>query len=470
MRRLGLTLGCTLLVAGILTTSASGSTAGNGPSPDDTFVSAGGQRVDDADLRRAARHADLSEQEIAAELADDPSARLDAGDRLKFVDHFESSPASDGDAASPARARAIAPLARTFSLHSRKASNRTIYLDFDGERVCGTVWDPYDCIDAPRFDTDGRRGFSKSERRAIQRIWRGVVEDYAPFDVDITTERPQLDDLVRSDSADRTFGIQTVITSSNGVRNRVCGGSRCAGAAYMGTFDSEFHNAGRVTWILPKEVRNNARRIADAVSHEAGHTLGLSHDGTSRTGYYGGHGIWGPIMGASARPLTQWSRGQYAGANNKQNDLAIIARNGAPRLRDDHSGRRSGATPLAPGKARSGRITRASDVDMFKLRTTCRARLTVKVRNAGQSPNLDVSLVLKRRNGKVVARRNPLSAARGKAQGLDATYRAKRKAGVLFVRVDGVGARNPRRTGYSDYGSLGSYRVSFSSKCGAKRP
>ncbi|KRF19780.1 hypothetical protein ASG90_20340 [Nocardioides sp. Soil797] len=466
MRRLGVTLGCTLLVASGVTASASGSAAGSGTAPDDSFVSAGGQRVDGGELNRAARHSDLSEQAIEALLSEDPSARLDSGDRLKFVDHLESSPATDDAVV----ARASAPLAKTFRLHSRRASHHTIYLDFDGERVCGTVWDPYGCINAPRFDTNGRRGFSKSERRAIQRIWRGVVEDYAPFDVDITTERPQLDDLVRSDSSDTTFGIQTVITSSNGVRNRVCGGSRCAGAAYMGTFDSEFHNDGRVTWILPKEVRNNPRRIADAVSHEAGHTFGLSHDGTSRSGYYGGHGIWGPIMGASARPLTQWSRGQYSGANNKQNDVAIIARNGAPRLRDDHSGHRSGATFLAPGKARSGRITRASDVDMFKLRTTCRAPLTVKVRNAAQSPNLDVSLVLKRRNGKVVARRNPLSTAHGKAKGLDATYRGKRRAGVLFVRVDGVGARSPRRTGYSDYGSLGSYRVSFSSRCGAKRP
>ena len=46
---------------------------------------------------------------------------------------------------------------------------------------------------------------------------------------------------------------------------------------------------------------NSAKYIADVVSHEAGHTLGLSHDGSATTGYFQGQGSgtvgWAPIMG-----------------------------------------------------------------------------------------------------------------------------------------------------------------------------
>ncbi len=41
------------------------------------------------------------------------------------------------------------------------------------------------------FDMDGNRAsFTNAERAAIIDIWRAVAEDFAPFDVDITTEDP----------------------------------------------------------------------------------------------------------------------------------------------------------------------------------------------------------------------------------------------------------------------------------------
>jgi hypothetical protein len=46
-------------------------------------------------------------------------------------------------------------------------------------------------IVTPAYDTDGNPAtFSADELGSILAIWRGVSEDYAPFDVDVTTEEP----------------------------------------------------------------------------------------------------------------------------------------------------------------------------------------------------------------------------------------------------------------------------------------
>ena len=85
------------------------------------------------------------------------------------------------------------------------------------------------------------------------------------------------------------------------------------------------------------ELRNQAHRastsvvlnIAEAASHEMGHNMGLSHDGTSSLTYYGGHGAtasspsWGPIMGTGyGRNVSQWSKStEYYDGNQAQDDF-----------------------------------------------------------------------------------------------------------------------------------------------------
>jgi hypothetical protein len=73
---------------------------------------------------------------------------------------------------------------------SRPSSANKVYLDFDGCVTTGTSWNDAakPVINTPAYDTDNLPGFSASEKKDIIAIWRGVSEDYAPFDVDITTE------------------------------------------------------------------------------------------------------------------------------------------------------------------------------------------------------------------------------------------------------------------------------------------
>jgi hypothetical protein len=57
--------------------------------------------------------------------------------------------------------------------------------------------------------------------------------------------------------------------------------------------------------------------------------LGLSHDGVAGgSSYYGGTTasprLWAPIMGSSYYcAVTQWSRGEYNGASNLEDDIQV---------------------------------------------------------------------------------------------------------------------------------------------------
>ena len=73
-------------------------------------------------------------------------------------------------------------------LHSRPGAPSVFYLDFNGGAVTNTYWTDFSAkpysLDA---DPDS---FNEQEQSEIVNIWARVAEDYAPFDVDITTERP----------------------------------------------------------------------------------------------------------------------------------------------------------------------------------------------------------------------------------------------------------------------------------------
>ena len=86
-------------------------------------------------------------------------------------------------------------------LHSYPQASHTILLDFDGHVADGTPWNlDFETIHAPPFDIDGTRyedgipTFSEEEQSRIISIWERVAEDYRPFDVNVTTEDPSIDE------------------------------------------------------------------------------------------------------------------------------------------------------------------------------------------------------------------------------------------------------------------------------------
>jgi hypothetical protein len=303
--------------------------------------------------------------------------------------------------------------------------------------------------------------FSDAELTEIQRAWQVVAEDYAPFDVNVTTKDPGTAAIDRTSSSDLVYGTRAVITNGGVVYN----GCGCGGVAYVNVFNStgSTHMYYQPAWVFSNGTTKDGKYIGEATSHEVGHNFGLNHDGTSSSSYYSGSAPWAPIMGASYnQPVSQWSIGEYPGANNTQNDVSVIA-GGAPLRADDHGNTAAAATAVTAGTPVNGIITTRTDVDAFAF--TGSGATTVTVTGASGLPNLDLQLTVLDATGATVEVVNPAVArvSASVASGLDATWSGTLPAsGATYtLLVDGIGSGDPATAGkYSDYGSIGNYQIS----------
>lgn len=456
------------------TTGTSSPTPPKPPGPrkvlPDRMRGAAAVRALGADLPAAAARSGVSAAQLRRVLTTDRTAWVSETGRLFYI---EAAPqGTTGTTAAGTVAPAFAT-SETFALNSRPGASRTIFLDFDGATVSGTDWNTgTDAIAAGThigYDSDGTPGtFSTAERGYIQEVWRQVAETYAAFDVNVTTQDTGTDAYTRTSAADPTYGTHVVITSSTTPQQQVCAGA-CLGVAYVGTFSSPDNSYYQPAWVFAAGI-NDPTTIAQAASHEAGHNLGLDHDATSAMPtYYPGTAAWGPIMG-SARPraVSQFSRGEYADANNTQDDLAIITSNGLPVRTDDFGNDTAGAQQLGalPAYAAAGVISTRTDKDVFAINLSCTTGLTVTATGVGAQATLDLSLEVLNQAGAVVGSSSltsswswPSGTAAPVSTNMDAEVTVPSATGIYYLRVDGVGSGNPAGTGWSDYASLGQYSI-----------
>lgn len=358
------------------------------------------------------------------------------------------SPAAVTATASFPTASAQFPLAETFRLHSLPSATKRIYLDFDGHTTIDALWENGNRIDTPAFSLDANYAqFSDVELQSIQEVWARVAEDFYPFEVDVTTEEPPLDDLRQTGVGDSRWGMRVVIGGSGDWM------PDAAGIAVLNSFNLDTDTPCFV--FADQAWKANLNFMATAVSHETGHTLGLRHDGHNGNPYYGGRGngvtSWGPIMGNPAfMSLTQWSQGDYGGSTNREDDLGIITtRNGFGYRPDDHGNDIASATVMA-GDPIAGVIERNTDVDVFQFFVAGTIQASIRPIEVGA--NLDIAAEILDSNGIVVAVSNPNGA-------IDASFNMNAAPGRYYLRVQGTGEGDPSDVGYTRYGSLGQYTV-----------
>jgi len=376
--------------------------------------------------------------------------------------------------------------------HSKPGAAYTIFLDFNGSDVTGTGWnDTYSVYEARPYDKDGNEStFNDEEKDDILNIWQRVAEDYAPFDVDVTTEEPS--------GPPNSWDIYTghvLITQNLDKNGNPCpyataaSGGPSGGVSYYRSpsggdvFGEGVYPYLRPAWVyyenLPTGVPKADKRedlAAEAATHEMGHNLYLSHDGDSGNEYYPGHGSglisWSAIMGNSyTYNVSQWTKGEYYDASNTEDDLAIIS--GYLTYRpDDHGDSMWNASPLAAdgaaiddaNPANQGIIGTTADVDVFVFKTGA-GTITLDI-NPWISPvhtrggNLDIHAQLYDSAGELVDWDNPDldTSAQINVTGID--------KGTYYLKITGSGAGDPYitnpddRTGYTEYGSIGQFFIS----------
>jgi hypothetical protein len=371
------------------------------------------------------------------------------------------------------------PLTSAFQLHSHPGSKRVIYLDFNGYDLTGTKWstDSRFSFNSSNkvlepFDLDGNSStFNDAELRAVIETWSSVSEDYSIFDVDVTTEQPTEENQWRTSDLDDRYGVIAAVTTENNPISAVCG---CGGIAWSKVFDRTWrsYNGLSTNYMQPALVFTQSfypgRVIADIVSHEVGHNLGLYHDGYNNPvqDYYDGREGWGPIMGSPYEmPLSTWSNGDYRWANQLQDDISEIVRYGLPLLQDDFANTTSKAKSVKSSSETAGVINSRNDVDVFSFVAT-KTQTNVSVFSNSVSTNLDLKLSVSDSAGKLIRIDSQpfVKVDSNSATGLDAKLNLATKVGSkYFITIDGVGEGDPLTTGYSDYGSVGAYVMKIES-------
>lgn len=323
-------------------------------------------------------------------------------------------------------------------LNSLPGAPVALYLDFDSH--FDSRWGAYRNISTPAFDQDGATtSLNDRERTAIEQIWRAVAEDYAPFNLNVTTVAPP------------SFANGKALRVAVGGTGSWTGGAH-GGLSYVNSFTNSIVNT---VYVFAKNLGNgNARYVADAISHEAGHGFGLEHQseyaGTVKIADYndGSGDGRAPLMGNSySAGRSLWWKGATHSSTRIQDDMTLLARlaNRFGYRPDDHGNSIGSAKSLTvAGKQASGTgvIMTTADLDYFSF-TTLAGQVNLSVSVPANINNLDARMELRNAAGTLLVSADPSTS-------FGATIATTVSAGTYYLVVASHGG----------YGDVGQYTIS----------
>ena len=335
-------------------------------------------------------------------------------------------------------------------------TDKVLYLDFDGQVVSGTAWNSGNTINAAPSTIS-------NANKII--IWKRMSEDYFPFDVNITT------DSVRFNNALPNRRMRIVFTPTSAWFGSA------GGVAYVGSF-AWGGTPGTPCWVFENQLGYNSKNMAEAASHEAGHTLSLRHQSTydvncNKTNEYHpglGNGVtsWAPIMGVGySKNVTVWHNGKSATSctltqlDHSNGSVGITGSSFLNFENDDVGNTLANAKWLnltTLNTLDSGLISTPADIDVYRFNLCGPRYLSLNIKpwaldttaNGYNGANLDVTVKL------FNASNNSLIAADSSLNKLNALCGINLNAGSYYFTVDGVGSNN-----YTDYGSIGRYYMNI---------
>lgn len=143
-------------------------------------------------------------------------------------------------------------------LQSKPGASGTLYIDYWGGRVTGTAWNNNfksgNPIDYAPYDSDGdTASFSAAERYAMWLAWHETAQEYAAYDIDVTTKTLVFN---TSPTAKR---LRVIATKPNGFF------LGAGGIAYAGVVNdsSDYYKTGWAWTATPYSLVSMIGRVAE---------------------------------------------------------------------------------------------------------------------------------------------------------------------------------------------------------------